>query len=251
MFQRYFPFFPFIATNFFFFCYDINRILTRDVMMIKKVTFLLVGFIAIGFFLTQTHVGLLLLHGKVDAIVEYIESFGSTAIILTFLFITVQAFFPYVPFIVLAGVSVLLFGLWGGFLLSWLATSTGAVLAFFTARYIARGWAERKVLNLPVVQKFNTFVTKKGFLTIFFFRLSAVVPSSVINLAAAISSINRKNFILATFLGNLPITFAESWLGHYFIHLEKLNWKFVVIIAVVLLLFILYKKRAKRGNGRV
>jgi len=217
--------------------------------MIKKIAFLLLGVIAIGFFLKQTHVGFLLLHGNVDAIAEYIETFGLTAILLAFLLIMIQAFFPYVPFIVLAGVSVLLFGLWGGFLLNWLATSIGSVLAFLTARYIARGWAERKVLHLPIVHKFNTLVTKKGFLTIFLFRLSAVVPSSVINLSAAISNINRKNFILATFLGNLPITFAESWLGHYFIHLEELNVKFILIIAVVLLLFILYKRRAKRGKS--
>lgn len=237
-------------TYFLFFCYDSNRNLSWDVMIIKKIIFFLIGIVAIGLFLNKTHLGHLLLQGKVDAIAQYISTFGSTAIILAFLFIMIQAFFPYIPFIVLAGVSVLLFGLWGGFLLSWLAASTGAVLAFLTARYLARGWAERKIMHLPIFQKFNSFATKRGFLTILLFRLSTVVPSSGINLAAGISNINRKTFIFATFLGNLPITFAESWLGHFFIHLEKQNVKLVGLIALVfLLLFILYKKIAKRHKA--
>lgn len=211
----------------------------------KRVLFILLLIFSV-FFFTRSEVGQLLLQGEIDSIALYMNGLGSIAYVLTFIFVMVQAFFPYVPFIVLAGVCVLLFGLKVGFLLCWLATSVGAVLTFYTARYLARDWAEHRVRHLPFVQKFNKFASKNGFLTILLCRLSAVVPSSIINLTAGISRIDRKSFIIATFVGNLPVTFIESWLGHIVFHFEKQNGKYLILIFLLIGVVIYFKKRWKR-----
>ncbi|RKD24127.1 hypothetical protein BEP19_06885 [Ammoniphilus oxalaticus] len=213
----------------------------------KKLILPLIAIIAIGLFLKQTFIGQLLLQGKVDDIADYVKTFGSASIIITTVFIMIQTFFPYIPFIALAGVSVLLFGLWGGFLVSWLATCSGATLTFLTSRYLAREWAERKVLHLAWFKRFNDLASTDGFLTIFLARISSVIPSSVINLTAGISQISRRNFILATFLGNLPITFAECWIGHFFIHLRQHHTKLLFILITFLLGIVLITGRLKRG----
>lgn len=212
----------------------------------KKFIFIFILLLAVFLFL-RSEVGQLLVNGEIDAIALYMNQLGPIAYVLTFLFIMVQAFFPYVPFIVLAGVCVLLYGLKAGFVLCWLATSVGSVLAFYTARYVARDWAEHRVRHLPFVQKFNTFASKNGFLTILLSRLTAVVPSSIINLTAGISRIDRKSFIIATFIGNLPVTFVEAWLGHIVIHIEEQNGKFLLLIVLVLVVVLIVKRKWKRS----
>lgn len=212
----------------------------------KKVVFILLLIFA-GFVFLRSEVGQLLLQGEIDSIALYMNGLGSIAYVLTFMLVMVQAFIPYVPFIVLAGVCVLLYGLKAGFLLCWLATSAGAVLAFFTARYLARDWAEHKVKHLPFVQKFNTFASKNGFLTILLSRLSAVVPSSIINLTAGISRIDHKSFIIATFIGNLPVTFVEAWLGHIVIHIQEQNGKFLFLIIAIITVVLIIRRNLKRS----
>ncbi len=212
----------------------------------KKVIFILLLMIFVSFFI-RSEIGHLLLQGEIDSIVHYIKRFGSIAYIITFIFIMLQAIFPYVPFIVLAGVCVLLFGFKVGFLLCWLATSVGAVLAFFIARYLARDWAEHKVRHIPFVQKFNRYASKNGFLTILLSRLSAIVPSSIINLTAGISRIDHKSFIIATFAGNLPLTFVESWMSHFVIHIDKQNAKYLILTILLIGIVFYIKKRWRRA----
>lgn len=218
------------------------------ITIFKKISITVIVLVA-GFLLYQSTLGQLLLSGDVDLIAKHVESYGWKAIILMFLAIFIQAFFPYMPFIILAGVSVLLFGFYFGFIISWIATSLGAIATFLTARYLAREWAEHRVGSSPYFKKFNTFTSNHGFKTILVSRIIAVVPSSLINLAAGISRLKGRSFILATWIGNLWIAFIESLLGHYLIHFEKHSGKLLIILVIVLAIYIVVKRKGNFGKN--
>jgi uncharacterized membrane protein YdjX (TVP38/TMEM64 family) len=223
-------------------------VIYKKLLIIKLVKFLLIILVVfLGyFFLRHTETGRLLSHGEIHSIAEHIRGFGTTAIFIMFFLVMLQAFFPYMPFIILAGVNVLLFGLYGGFILSFTATSVGSILTFLLARYWIRRWAERKIRHLKFMARFNAMLKTKGFYAILITRLTAVVPSSAINLATGLSRIKGRTFLIATLLGNLPVTFIESLLGHYVIHMEKQSGKVLFVIILIAVLFFFLKKRFNR-----
>jgi uncharacterized membrane protein YdjX (TVP38/TMEM64 family) len=196
-----------------------------------------------------TDFGHLLRTGDIDQIAQMIQSFGWVAVFISMGAIILQTFFPVVPFVLLAGANVIVFGLWYGFILSWAFAVLGAIFNFLLARYAARDWAERKMGHHAFVQKLNQQVESRGFWIILLARFIPVLPSSAINVAAGISKVLFSSFFFATFLGKLPAVFFESVLGHYVINWQENKGK-LILIFIGLLLFTLslkfFKKRKKK-----
>jgi uncharacterized membrane protein YdjX (TVP38/TMEM64 family) len=72
----------------------------------------------------------------VNHIIRYIHSFGLLAPVVAFALATVHGVFPYVPYFILTGAIVAVFGVWWGFTLSWTGALLGSILAFGMARHL-------------------------------------------------------------------------------------------------------------------
>jgi len=107
----------------------------------------------------------------------------------------------------------------GGFLFGWLtaglitifAATTGATLLFLAARSSFRDVLVRKGGNL--VKKIAAGFEEDAFNYLLFLRLVPVFPFFVVNIAPALTGIPLRVFMLATFLGIIPGTFAYAFLG--------------------------------------
>lgn len=143
---------------------------------------------------------------------------GWKGILLDLLIVCLLMFFPFIPFSLLAGINILLFGWLGGFLLSLTGSLLGSSLAFWIGRHLGQEWARPHLAKLG---KWNKLSNAKNFYLIVLARLIPVLPSAAVNYAAGVSPMKFPLFLGATILGKLPMIAWESWFGHNFWHLMQ------------------------------
>lgn len=156
----------------------------------------------------------------------------------------VQNLFTIIPLILVISVNISLFGFVNGYLWSWVSSVIGGILAFLMARY----WFQDlliKHLN-PKYQKW-TKVENKGFLFVFLGRVFPFAPTSLINIAAGVSAVPLRPFIIGTITGNMIFFFAISLIvkGLWSVQLEN-NVLLILGAVIVILTLILWRIRSKR-----
>ncbi|WP_232699846.1 TVP38/TMEM64 family protein [Brevibacillus daliensis] len=201
--------------------------------------------------LTQTELGSVLGTGDLNRIAQYIQEFGFWTIVVSIMITILQTFFPFVPYFLIAGVNVVIFGSIGGFVLTWLSAVMGAVLSFYLSRYIAHDYAQKKVGSSPFFSKLNAQAERSGFRIILMARLIPIIPSGIINSAAGLSRINITHFFVATLLGKLPITILEAIMGHDLLNFHDHKLRFVLVMALLGLLMWAGSALGKRAEQRV
>lgn len=118
-----------------------------------------------------------------------------------------------VPGTVLTVVGGCLFGIWYGTIISVISATSGALFAFWTARYLFRDLAQRKLSQSKRLTKFQTAVLKQPFSFVLTTRLIPISPYNLVNYLFGLTSINWFDYTLATFIGVIPGSFAYSWIG--------------------------------------
>ncbi|MCZ8520238.1 MULTISPECIES: TVP38/TMEM64 family protein [Paenibacillus] len=168
------------------------------------------------------------------------------------LLILLQTLVPFVPFVVVAGANVLLFGFWLGFLVNYVFACLGAVIAFLGTRRFGRQWAQSRLSKYKAAGRFNEKLEKHGLLYIAISRVTPVLPSFGINMAAAVMNVRARDFILGTLIGKLPMILLESMIGHDLLHFTQYKGRLLILLGVFALLLAignhLKKKWAKDGG---
>ena len=106
-----------------------------------------------------------------------------------------------------------LFGFWRGLLLNWVSAVIGATLAYLFVHALC-GTTCRELLGRRA-ETLEQLASRHGFLGTLRLRLIPLVPFNLLNFAAALSGVRRRDYILATALGIIPGTaiytyFADS-----------------------------------------
>lgn len=109
-----------------------------------------------------------------------------------------------------------LFGFWQGLLFNWAGATIGAVLAYLFAHSLCRGTC-RELLGRRA-SDLERLASEHGFMGTLRLRLIPVVPFNLLNFAAALAGVRRRDYILATAIGIIPGTavytyFADSLLA--------------------------------------
>ena len=107
----------------------------------------------------------------------------------------------------------------GGFLFGWklggtlvvFAATIGATILFLAAKS-SFGSVLRNRLG-DKGQAFAEGLEKDAFGYLLVLRLAPIVPFFVVNVAPALFAVKTRPFVLATFFGIMPGTFAYAWLG--------------------------------------
>ncbi|PZD96773.1 TVP38/TMEM64 family protein [Paenibacillus sambharensis] len=145
---------------------------------------------------------------------ELLEQFRSLGplpgILLTFM----KSFVPPLPTIVIVGVNAAVYGLWLGFLYSWIGMVSGCVVTYYIVRrfsshpYLVR-WSRK-----PKVQKGMEWVRRNGFNYVFLFSIFPVGPFVIINVVAGLARMRARSYIIALLFGKGIMVFSVSFVGH-------------------------------------
>ncbi|MCS7459423.1 TVP38/TMEM64 family protein [Paenibacillus doosanensis] len=186
---------------------------------------------------------------------DILQSWGLLGHVAGMMLAYLQTVLPFIPFVIVAGANVLIFGLWLGFAVNYVMAVLGAVSTFLVARNYARGWVEKKLEKYAYIEKFNQKLEQNGFLYIAVSRVIPVLPSFGINLAAAVMKVRTRDFVLGTMVGKFPMIFLESLIGHDLLHFHHNKGRlFLLLLIFVVLILIgnIYKKKwFDSGNNKI
>ena len=145
---------------------------------------------------------------------EYLQNFiaqfgmfGPVVYGLAYIVLTV-AFFPASLLTIMGGV---IFGTLIGMFYTIIAATIAAAIAFYIAKFFGRGVVARLVKGTKLGD-LDKKLEKGGFYTMALLRL-LYIPYMPLSYAAGLSKMKAKDFVLATFLTNIPGSFAFSYLG--------------------------------------
>ncbi|KAM7462637.1 hypothetical protein LguiA_030758 [Lonicera macranthoides] len=158
--------------------------------------------------------------------------------------------FAYIPLTVLAvPASVLtlgggyLFGLPVGFLADSIGATIGATAAFVLGRTIGRSFVISKLNDYPKFQAVALAIERSGFKIVLLLRLVPLLPFNMLNYLLSVTPVPIWEYMLASWLGMMPITLALVYVGttlkdlsdvtHGWGELSKTRWAFIILGLVV------------------
>jgi len=147
----------------------------------------------------------------VDPFIAWVESLGVWAPVV-FMLGYIVATVAFVPGSVLTLAGGALFGLLWGTVYVIIAASIGACLAFLIARYLARGWVEKKLEGQPRFAAIDRAIGRDGGKIVALMRLSPVFPFNLLNYALGLTKVKFWHYALAC-LAMLPGSFLYVYYG--------------------------------------
>ncbi len=179
----------------------------------------------------------------------YVLSFGPYAPLFWTLLYAAAVFIPYATSI-LTFVAGLAFGPLYGTILVYLITIPACLLPFAASRRIGREWVEAVIGNTRVKNHADR-INENAFLVFLYLRLLPTLPYEVQNYVAGVSRISRRDFVLATAIGDIPILFAMVNFGSSLSALDTPQfWIAAGLYLVVVGFPTLIAVRVKRARDR-
>ena len=208
----------------------------------------LIHFFAQDFF---TNIFKLAVSGNVNGLVEYLRSFGSWAIVVSFFLDVLINAGSIFPSIFLSTANGLIFGLPLGILISWLAETVGVVISFLLMRFFFRSTAEKLIAKSNSLKHIDEASGKHGLEWMAFARALPYFPSGILTAVGAVSSISVRDYVIANLIGKFPSTALEVVIGHDLVNYKEHSERLAILVILVVLIFWGYKKyRNKNQKGK-
>lgn len=180
-----------------------------------------------------------IVHQDVGEAISFFDSLGAfTEIFFIFLVILEVTLAP-IPPLTLYIVGGILFGAFWGGILTLVGNIIGAVIDFEIARNYGKKFAEESI-NPKVKARFDKFTSKYGGFSIFLLRVNPFTTTDLISYIAGLTNIKRRNFVLGTLFGLIPLIFVQTYLGDAFVRQNKVLYSIVVAISIIYLVLIVY-----------
>lgn len=159
----------------------------------------------------QDYLSLAMLAERREALALFVSThYGLSILAYCAIYILAVAFsFPAASVLTIFG--GVLFGWLVGGALTAVAATIGAVAIFLAARSAFGGVLRRRAG--PFASRLADGFEKDAFYYLLILRLAPVVPFFVVNVAPAFFDVRLRTYVIATFFGIMPATFAYSWLG--------------------------------------
>lgn len=118
-----------------------------------------------------------------------------------------------VPGSILTLAAGYLFGLPLGVALTSAGSALGAAAAFVVGRFVARDWVAQRVAAWPRFGALDAAMRQDGFPIVLLARLSPLIPYNLLNYGLSITAARFRDYLLATWIGMLPVTVLYVYTG--------------------------------------
>jgi uncharacterized membrane protein YdjX (TVP38/TMEM64 family) len=142
---------------------------------------------------------------------DYIQGFGILAVPIYIAAYALNTISLVPPIAILSLTAGLAFGkVWGAVYLM-IGAMLGTSATFCISRFFARSLVENMLKGKG--ERLDDQLSKKGFITVLFFRIVPLVPYEVLNYACGLSKMRFRDYFLATFLGLIPGVIISAFFG--------------------------------------
>lgn len=168
---------------------------------------------------------------------QTLESYSQFGPLLGIVLPLLEAFLPFLPLLVIVAANANIFGLWFGFLFSWIGVSIGAMCVFWISRKLGRNVKASIERRFPRSERFFHWVDQKGFTPLFLLACFPFSPSSIINIVSGISNVPFRTFFIATLLGKAVMILSISLLSFDIGSFREEPWRIFLTIAVIIIMW--------------
>lgn len=144
-----------------------------------------------------------------------------------------KSFIPPMPTIVIVGVNAAVYGLWLGFLYSWIGIVGGCMTTFLLVRKAAGHPYLERWASKPKVRRSMIWVRRNAFSYVFLLSLFPVGPFVVINMAAGLARMRIRSFLIAIVTGKAIMVLAVSMIGHDIERFIRRPYEMVYVVLFV------------------
>ncbi|WP_409294787.1 TVP38/TMEM64 family protein [Peribacillus sp. SCS-26] len=186
-----------------------------------------------------------------DHIYELIRDYRALGPLPGILLPFLEAFLPFLPLVVFVLANASAFGLWLGFLFSWVGSCAGAYLVFWLVRKYGQGKAFRFLEKHKQFRKIMDWVDRHGFGPLFIMLCFPFTPSAMVNIVAGLSHISPLQYGLAILAGKMVMVFSISFVGYDIAALIHQPIRSAILAGVIFLLWFAGKQIEARLNKSV
>ncbi len=172
-----------------------------------------------------------------EGILKLIEQYKAFGPIPGVLLPLLEALLPFLPLFVFVIANTNAFGLWLGFLLTWIGSAIGAILVFLIIRKYGHSKLLMFIKNRKEVKKLTQWLDVHGFGPIFLLLCFPFTPSAVVNIVAGLSHISRVQYIVAVLAGKLVMIFTISFIGHDITSLITQPSRTAIVVVIIFVLW--------------
>lgn len=185
---------------------------------------------------------------NIEEIEKYYRTLGPlVGILLPF----IEAFLPFLPLFVIVVANVNAFGLFWGFIISWIGTILGSYAVFLIVRKYGQHPRLHFFTQRKRIKKLIKWVDMNGLSPLFVLLCFPFTPSVLVNIVAGLSHIHRHFYLLAVIIGKLVMIFSMSFVGQDITELLHNPVKLILSVIAIFLLWVLGKAVEVRLNKRV
>ena len=162
-----------------------------------------------------------------------------------------EAFLPFLPLVVFVVANASAFGLWLGFLLSWLGSVAGSYAVFLIVRHFGKHPKLRFLTGGKKVQRLIQWVDMNGISPLFVLLCFPFTPSVLVNIVAGLSHIRKEFYLIVLLSGKFVMILGMSVLGYDLKALLTSPVRLVIAAVAIIILWCIGKLIEKRLNAKV
>lgn len=171
------------------------------------------------------------------------STMGLWAIPISILISVIIHVVGFLPSVFITTVNIWYWGPWFGGIISWLGEVLGSATAFILYRKGIQKANIKRHQNWKWLQHVNELSTTKQFLTLILARITPFLPSGLINLLGAFTSLSFTIFLLSTAIGKFPSMALEVWISYGFLHIEENYLGLTITLLTIGIGYFLFKKQ--------
>jgi uncharacterized membrane protein YdjX (TVP38/TMEM64 family) len=187
----------------------------------------------------------------VENIDQLAEQYRSLGLFVGFIITFLEAFMPFLPLILFIAVNVTAYGLFWGFILSWLGTLLGSFAVFLVVRKFGRARFMRKWVQKRQIQRLIRWVDMAGISPLLVLLCFPFTPGIVVNIVAGLSSIKKKYYFITLFISKWAMVFLLTFIVQDISELIRSPKKIIIVCLVLFLLWVFGKLFERALNKRV
>ena len=183
----------------------------------------------------------------VDFLDGYIASTNVvTCFIIGFLIIILESIIPILPLALFVAFNVVVFGTVLGFFMSWIATLIGCSLSFLIFRKLSLKWLNKYIEKHDKLKKIRDKIGSISFTNLVIIMAFPFAPAFSINIAAGLTNMNYKKFIMSASISKIAIVYFWGYIGSTFLQSMTDIGVLLKLSIIIVLSFLLSKFVTKK-----
>ena len=172
--------------------------------------------------------------GNMDGTIEYLRSFGVWAMLVSMFIDIVINIVGFLPSIFISTANGVLFGIYVGTLISWIAETIGVIISFFFMRTLFRKSAEQIIRKSRMLSKLDKYSTLQAMVVA---RAVPYAPNGLVTALGALSHISYRDYAIGCLIGKLPSVAIEVVVGHDVVNYGEHMWRLTIVTILVVVIY--------------